>query len=55
MVMRVFEKLYILCLFVDEEGKMLFVFSFIKKIKRMFFNVKDLFIMNDVNDLLCLE
>lgn len=51
MVTRASEKLYISCPLADEEGKTLLASSFIKKIKRMFPNVKDSFITNDVNDL----
>ena len=51
MVTRASERLYISCPLADEEGKTLLASSFIKKIKRMFPNVKDSFITNDVNDL----
>ena len=51
MVTRASEKLYISCPLADEEGKTLLASSFIKKIKRMFPDVKESFITNDVNDL----
>ncbi|EJQ42259.1 ATP-dependent helicase/deoxyribonuclease subunit B [Bacillus cereus BAG5X1-1] len=51
MVTRASEKLYISCPLADEEGKTLLASSFIKKIKRMFPDVKETFITNDVNDL----
>ncbi|MDM5187447.1 helicase-exonuclease AddAB subunit AddB [Bacillus sp. DX4.1] len=50
-VTRASEKLYISCPLADEEGKTLLSSSFIKKVKRMFPFVKEVFITNDVNDL----
>ncbi|EOP57378.1 MULTISPECIES: helicase-exonuclease AddAB subunit AddB [Bacillus cereus group] len=50
-VTRASEKLYISCPLADEEGKTLLSSSFIKKVKRMFPSVKEVFVTNDVNDL----
>ncbi|PEI90230.1 helicase-exonuclease AddAB subunit AddB [Bacillus pseudomycoides] len=52
-VTRASEKLYISCPLADEEGKTLLSSSFIKKVKRMFPSVKEVFVTNDVNDLSC--
>lgn len=50
-VTRASERLYISCPLADEEGKTLLASSFIKKVKRMFPHVKEVFVTNDVNDL----
>ncbi|PFD97867.1 helicase-exonuclease AddAB subunit AddB [Bacillus cereus] len=50
-VTRASEKLYISCPLADEEGKTLLSSSFIKKVKRMFPSIKEVFVTNDVNDL----